>query len=210
MKKNKKTIVIDAGHGGHDSGAVNRKYDLAGDPSSSAKEKNITLYYALQLGNALAPYFNVVHTRKDDTFVSLSDRAKIANDNGNAFLFSIHVNDAIDSLGRTNHQANGHEVFTSPGRTASDPIAEKLNKRFAKDIPDIRNRGVKEARFTVLTRTRGAAVLYELGFINNDSDFNKITSTSVVNRIVKGWAETLIQHFYGENIAVPSLSCGKQ
>ncbi|MGQ9846962.1 MAG: N-acetylmuramoyl-L-alanine amidase family protein [Bacteroidales bacterium] len=80
-----KTIVIDAGHGGKDPGAV----------GNNLKEKDITLSIALKLGELIKKYFSdvkVVYTRSNDEFVELFKRAKIAN-NAKADLFiSIHVN----------------------------------------------------------------------------------------------------------------------
>lgn len=80
-----KTVVIDAGHGGHDPGCL----------GSKTKEKNITLAIALKLGSLIEknfPQTKVIYTRKTDVFVEIYKRAQIAN-NSNADLFiSIHCN----------------------------------------------------------------------------------------------------------------------
>ena len=79
------TVVLDAGHGGHDSGAVG-KY---------SKEKNINLAVVLKLGaliNAKYPDVKVVYTRKTDVFIPLQRRADIANENHADIFFSIHTN----------------------------------------------------------------------------------------------------------------------
>ena len=95
------TVVIDAGHGGKDPGALsaNRK----------VKEKNINLDVSLALGkmiNETYPEIKVVYTRKNDTFVTLGNRAQIAN-NAKADLFiSIHTNAA------KSRSVNGCETFT--------------------------------------------------------------------------------------------------
>ena len=82
------TVVIDAGHGGHDSGCLGRY---------GAKEKDVALAVALKLGNYIEANFKdvkVVYTRKTDTFVELHERAAIAN-NANAGLFiCLHCNSA--------------------------------------------------------------------------------------------------------------------
>lgn len=93
-----KTVVIDAGHGGHDPGAVNGKI----------YEKNITLSVAKRLGDLIKrsyPSVNVIYTRDDDTFVELYKRADIANKNNADLFISIHVN-AVD-----NRSVRGHETF---------------------------------------------------------------------------------------------------
>ena len=93
-----KTVVIDAGHGGEDPGAVNgRTY-----------EKNITLSVAKRLGVLIKrnyPSVKVIYTRDDDSFVELYRRAEIANKNNADLFISIHVNSAGD------RSARGHETF---------------------------------------------------------------------------------------------------
>ena len=93
-----KTVVIDAGHGGHDPGATNGKI----------YEKNITLSVAKRLGELIRknyPSINVIYTRSDDRFVELYKRADIANKNNADLFISIHVNSAGD------RSARGHETF---------------------------------------------------------------------------------------------------
>lgn len=80
-----KTIVIDAGHGGHDAGCV----------SGKVTEKQVALSIALKLGKIFKehmPEVNVIFTRKDDTFVELWERASIANKNNADIFLSIHCN----------------------------------------------------------------------------------------------------------------------
>ena len=93
-----RTVVIDAGHGGHDPGAINGKI----------YEKNITLSVARRLGDLIKrnyPSVNVIYTRSDDRFVELYRRADIANKNNADLFISIHVNSAGD------RSARGHETF---------------------------------------------------------------------------------------------------
>lgn len=93
-----KTVVIDAGHGGHDPGATNGKI----------YEKDITLSVALMLGELIKknhPSIKVIYTRNNDTFVNLYKRADIANKNNADLFISIHINSAGNSAAR------GHETF---------------------------------------------------------------------------------------------------
>ncbi len=93
-----KTVVIDAGHGGHDPGAIN------GD----VQEKDITLSVAKLLGEKIKanyPNVKVIYTRSNDKFVKLHERANIANKNNADLFISIHVNSA------SNKAAKGHETF---------------------------------------------------------------------------------------------------
>lgn len=95
-----KKIVIDAGHGGHDSGAVS--------PDKRHKEKNITLQVALELGNLIKqsnPDIQVIYTRDNDFFVPLYERTAIANRNKADLFISIHVNSVYSK------EPSGTETF---------------------------------------------------------------------------------------------------
>jgi N-acetylmuramoyl-L-alanine amidase len=93
------TVVLDAGHGGHDAGAV----------GSFSKEKNINLRFALLVGDMIKknlPDAKVIYTRDKDVFVDLNERARIANRNKADLFVSIHTNSSKNS------KANGMETFT--------------------------------------------------------------------------------------------------
>lgn len=103
------TVVLDAGHGGHDPGAINRSLGL--------REKDIALSVTKKVGEYLnqhMPELNVVYTRDNDRFIELAERGRIATDaNGDIFI-SIHVNSA------RNTQAHGAEIyFLGLARSAS-------------------------------------------------------------------------------------------
>lgn len=95
-----KKVVIDAGHGGRDPGAIS--------PDGKVREKNITLSVALKLGeliNKRYPDVEVIYTRKTDIFIPLDERTKIANRNKADLFISIHVNAA------QSRAASGSETF---------------------------------------------------------------------------------------------------
>ena len=90
---------------------------------------------------------------------------------GNCVFISIHSNAA------SNPKAHGHEVFTSPGQTESDPLAEEWHNQIDIQYPEIHKRtdftdgdADKEAYYYVLTKTKSPAILIELGFHTNDDD----------------------------------------
>ena len=105
------TVVIDAGHGGKDSGAVGKV----------AKEKNINLAVALKLGELIAancPDVKVVYTRKTDVFVELDERANIANRAKADLFISIHTNATAAKVG-----PRGAETYTLGMHRAADNLA---------------------------------------------------------------------------------------
>jgi N-acetylmuramoyl-L-alanine amidase len=102
------TIVIDAGHGGKDPGAIG---------VTGVKEKDVNLKIALKLGSLLEkelPGVKVVYTRKTDQFIELYRRGKIANEAGGKLFISIHCNSTVKK--NSNHR--GFEVYLlRPGKT---------------------------------------------------------------------------------------------
>lgn len=152
-------IYIDPGHGGHDSGAVGPAGTL---------EKTLVLQVGLKLRRLLSPHHQVFMTRDTDVFHSLSHRALLANRDSADLFLSIHAN-AGGGI--------GFEAFTSVGQTQSDVWATKLLESFHARFPDrVYRKDLqdgdpdKEASFTVLTRTKMPAVLFELGFIDHHTE----------------------------------------
>ncbi len=118
-KWNFDVVVIDAGHGGKDPGAIG---------IDNLREKDVTLAVALKLGEIMKkemPDVKVVYTRKDDSFVDLYKRGKIANENSGKLFLSIHCN----STKKKPSDASGAEVYLlRPGRTQEAiEIAETEN-----------------------------------------------------------------------------------
>lgn len=112
-----KTVVIDAGHGGHDPGAIGK---------SNTCEKDINLKLALKVGKLIEENFKdikVVYTRDKDVFVELRRRTQIANENHADLFISIHCNSA------PNNTSNGTETFvmSTNNTTANLAVAQKEN-----------------------------------------------------------------------------------
>lgn len=158
----KRSITLDAGHGGKDSGAVGLK---------GLREKDVALAVTLRLGSMLsAAGMAVNYTRTDDRFLELYERADLANEAGSELFLSIHCNSA------SRRGASGFEVFTSPGQTDADELATMLFVDYARRFPSKLKRiddkdgdPDKEANFLVLRRTRMPAALFELDFISSPS-----------------------------------------
>jgi N-acetylmuramoyl-L-alanine amidase len=158
----KRSITLDAGHGGKDSGAVG---------VNGLREKDIALAVTLRLGAMLAAAgLAVNYTRKDDRFLELYERADLANEAATDYFLSIHCNSS------SNRGASGFEVFTAPGQTDADELATFLFVEYARAFPEKLKRiddkdgdPDKEANFLVLRRTKMPAALFELDFISSPS-----------------------------------------
>lgn len=171
-----RTVVIDAGHGGHDSGARSR----AGIP-----EKTLALDTALRLDAKLrAAGFHTVLTRHTDVFIPLNTRVAMGNREANSIFISIHYN---DSPRRKIHGAESY--YRSP---QSALLAARLarNVAAASGTP---NRGAHVANFRVVRRAMYPSVLVEGGYLSNRDEAQHVTDPAVRERIAEAIAQTLIE-----------------
>jgi N-acetylmuramoyl-L-alanine amidase len=147
------TVIIDAGHGGH---------DLGGRPASGSPEKVLALDTARRLATILrSKGFRVIETRTRDVFVSLESRTATSNSTRNCIFVSIHYNSAA------RRGARGIEVYYFSPR--SWRLASNILRQAGNAHPTY-NRGVKRNNFHVLRKNRRPAVLCELGFLSNTQD----------------------------------------
>lgn len=157
----KPTVVIDAGHGGHDRGGV---------PGVRYAEKTYALDVAKRLSSSLrAAGYRTVMTRSGDYFVSLSGRCAIANRYSNAIFVSVHFNAA------PRVSADGVETYYY-GRAAYN-LAASVHKRVVA-AAGTENRGVRRRSFYVLRHTRCPAILVEGGFLSNPTEGARIARSS--------------------------------
>jgi N-acetylmuramoyl-L-alanine amidase len=207
-------IVIDAGHGGHDTGTIG---------PHGLMEKDLCLDVALRLGRLIEdklPGAEVVYTRKDDTFVPLEQRTATANEVKADLFISIHANSSH------NHSARGVETYYLNFATSEDSMEvatrenalsqtslhdlqdiikkiarnEKIeeSKELASDIQDSlsqrlqtisqsqKNRGVKKAPFVVLIGANMPSVLSEISFISNPNDEKLLRKGDQRQRVADG------------------------
>jgi N-acetylmuramoyl-L-alanine amidase len=191
-------IVIDAGHGGHDTGTIG---------PNGLMEKDLCLDVALRLGKLIEeglPGAEVIYTRSDDTFIPLEERTNIANQAKADLFVSIHANSSPDSsargvetyylnfspsseamavAARENATAQNNvrdleslvqriarnEKIEESRELASD-IQESLAHRLQRTNKSIRDRGVRKAPFVVLIGANMPSVLAEISFISNPAD----------------------------------------
>ncbi len=199
-------VVIDAGHGGKDPGAV----------AHGVREKDVNLAVAKKLGFYLEDRLGlrVVYTRKDDRFVPLKERGRIANEECGKLFISLHVNSArrksasgteIYFLGlhKTDAARDVMERENSVIRLENDPeqyldlsseqailetMAQSVYLRESEHLADLvhhqfrdramrATRGVKQAGFLVLWKASMPAILVELGFVTNKEEARYLKSS---------------------------------
>src|SRR5438093_3630380 len=179
------TVVIDAGHGGHDRGGI---------PGQRIAEKDMTLDVALRLRNILsANGYRVVMTRSTDVFVPLAGRVAIANSYRNAVFVCIHFN----ATGRSG--ASGIETYFYS--RDSLPLASAIHYYVAGGAPSD-NRGVRRRGYYVLRKTNIPAVLVECGFLTNPTEAAYAQSVSYRQKL----AEEIAAGIRGRNSVGGSLS----
>lgn len=159
---NRKLIVIDAGHGGHDMGSTygfHTEKEIVSRISQKIKALNTN------------SEVEIVLLRDNDEFQSLTDRVEKINSLNADLVLSLHVNS------NKNGVSSGIEAFVSDENAKfedSKAHAEELLALLSND--KLKSRGVKTAPFMVLKKANTAAVTLELGFLSNDNDREYITS----------------------------------
>ncbi|HEX3154785.1 MAG TPA: N-acetylmuramoyl-L-alanine amidase, partial [Candidatus Angelobacter sp.] len=203
-------IVVDAGHGGHDTGTIG---------PNGLEEKDLVLDVALKLGKLLENKLGaeVVYTRDDDTFIPLETRTAIANKEQADLFISIHANSSDDPSARGvetyylnfTSSADALEVAARENAVSEKSIhelqdlvkkialKEKIgeSREFASDVqrslyaglsaksPSLRNRGVKKAPFVVLIGANMPSILAEISFVSNPDDAKKLKTNEYRQRI---------------------------
>ena len=200
-----RTIVIDAGHGGVDSGTQNKKHAL--------DEKHFALDVALRLEALLAgKNFRVVQTRTDDRFISLAQRAELANAARPDLFVSIHFNAVAN-----NPTVRGTETYIltpqfqrSTSALKADPsdkekqvgnrhdawsavLGYHVHRELLGELKS-EDRGYKRARFAVLRLVDCPAVLVEAGYLSNDAEALRIADPSYRARIAEAVAEGILAY----------------
>ncbi|MCF8009508.1 MAG: N-acetylmuramoyl-L-alanine amidase family protein [Halanaerobiales bacterium] len=148
-------IVLDAGHGGFDPGAV----------GSNLQEKDVNFKIVKRLESILKSHgFKVLLTRDDDTFISLSQRVQFANNNNARLFISIHNNSS------NKNTSEGTETFISPNKTGdSYLLANSIQNQLVNGL-ELVNRGVKKENLYVIKYTKMPAVLVEVAFLSNPNE----------------------------------------
>src|ERR1043165_8465575 len=187
------TVVVDAGHGGKDSGAY-RRY---GPP-----EKMVALDVAQRLNRKLREsQLKTVMTRDSDVFIPLNDRVAIENAQKNAIFVSIHFNDS------RRRGIRGFETYYHSGVSfdLANGVQEKLMT-----IPNSKNGGVHTANFRVLRLASCPAVLVECGYLSNRSEGNKTRDWEYRELLADRIAEAIVEQRFGSGVYRASTQVASQ
>ena len=176
-----KKVVIDAGHGGIDSGAI----------GGGHYEKTINLNIAKMVQEKLAKKDVYVHmTRTKDATMSLEERVEFSNELNPDIFVSIHTNSTL------NLETQGLE--THYFKDNSIDLADIIHKNFASEKNlrkwDTKDRGVIKSRFYVINHTEAPSVLIEIGFISNDEERAKIVKKDRQEEIATAIAKGILEY----------------
>src|SRR5213592_426351 len=177
------TVVVDAGHGGKDSGAY-RRY---GPP-----EKMVALDVAQRLERKLREsQIKTIMTRDSDVFIELNDRVATENAQKNAIFVSIHFNDS------RKRRTRGFETYYHSG--ASIDLANRIQQKLM-SIPNSANGGVHTANFRVLRLATCPAVLVECGYLSNRSEGGQARDWEYRELLADRIAEAIVEQRYGAGV----------
>ncbi|WP_263356798.1 N-acetylmuramoyl-L-alanine amidase [Acidicapsa ligni] len=217
-------IVIDAGHGGHDSGTLG---------PGGIQEKDVVLDVALRTGKLLHQQLGaeIVYTRSDDTFIPLETRTAIANKAQADLFLSIHANSSSEPAARgvetyylnftsdpsaLDVAARENAVSSSSVHQLSDlvrqiALKDKIDesREFAADVdqglfaglksgnPGLKDRGVKKAPFVVLIGAQMPSILAEISFLTNPDDAQQLREGAYRQRIAESLAAGVERYLRG-------------
>lgn len=168
-------VVLDAGHGGHDRGAIG---------VNGLMEADVNLELALKLGRRLQEEgARVIWTRSTDVFLPLPDRPKIANDLKADLFISIHNNSCPDDCA-----GSGTETFYLPSREENRILAQALQEALVQrlGLPD---RGIKQRNLSVLRNAEVPAALVEVAFLSNPQEEALLRDPAFIDRAVEALVE---------------------
>ncbi|MFS0785735.1 N-acetylmuramoyl-L-alanine amidase [Shouchella sp. 1P09AA] len=172
-----KRIMLDPGHGAHDSGAA----------ANGLMEKDVVLDIAHKTKKRLEELGYVVNmTRETDVFLSLEERVAVTSAWGADQFVSIHAN------GHTNVEAAGIETFYHPSSTTGKAMAQSTQQSLLADTGAV-DRSVKQETFHVLRNSPVPAILVEVGFITNAEEAAKLSDDSYQETIAHAIAKGIVE-----------------
>src|SRR5256885_921442 len=226
-------IVIDAGHGGHDTGTIG---------PTGLMEKDLCLDVALRLGKIIEhrlPGPDVVYTRSDDPFVPLEEGTNMANQAKPDLFISIHANSSRDHAARgietyylnLKGSAEAMEVAARENATAqggvhdlqdlvlkitrtekideskelAEDIQDSLSRRIQKTNKPVKNRGVRKAPFVVLICAAMPSILTEISFLSNPADEQLLKKPEQRQKVAEGLYQGMASYLESMNSVTMNL-----
>lgn len=181
-----KKIILDAGHGGKDSGAVG---------PTRLYEKTVNLAVIKYLGEILEKNgANVIYTRDDDTFLELYERTGISNASDADMFISVHQNSS------TSRSARGSEVYFNTAYNFNGPKSQILSDMIQNSLTKqagTYDRGTNTANFYVLKHNELPSVLVELAFVSNPTEETKLRSEAFRKTAAQGIFNGVANYFNG-------------
>lgn len=177
-----KTIMIDAGHGGKDPGAI---------AATGLREKDVNLDVTKRLASLLrSKGATVLLTRDTDDFIALDDRAELANRARPDLFISIHA-DAAETADARGFTAYISRNASNASFKAADAIVSQMQST------GLENRGVRKANFVVVHKTACPAVLVELGFLSNRDEAQLLADEGFRQQLALSLADGVSRHLGG-------------
>ncbi len=191
-------VVVDAGHGGHDGGAV----------ANGVIEKNMSLDIANRLKRELeAAGVRVVMTRSGDRFLTLDERAAMAGTHGAAAFVSVHLNtdgEGSDAEGIETYFAESKGLMARRLVSAGEGRTERDGAEFARTVQRLvcgatkaESRGIKARDYAVVARAACPAVLVECGFITSASESVRLKQAGYRDKVADGIARGVVLFLQG-------------
>ena len=213
-------VVIDAGHGGHDSGTIG---------PNGLQEKELVLDVALRLGALIAKQLGteVIYTRSSDVFIPLEQRTRIANDQKADLFISVHANSSPEPTAsgvetyyfNLTSDKSGVDLATRENATADSSISDlsdllhravlqtkrEESREFAQKIQasltagsqrgnQVKDRGVRQAPFVVLIGATMPSILAEIGFVSNPRDERQLRRPEQRQKIAEALMKGVVQY----------------
>ena len=176
-QRGQRLVFLDAGHGGKDPGAIGL---------NGIQEKDIILPISQYVGRYLEKQgIRVMQARDSDYFVSLQGRTDMANRAGADLFVSIHAN----SMGAGRPDISGLEVYYFGDRRLSDTIHRNILRTV-----NVKDRGVRKARFYVLRNSRMPSTLVEVGFVTGYDDAAKLTDVNYQQQMAQAIARGIVEY----------------
>lgn len=179
----KYTILVDPGHGGNDKGTMNK--------SKTVFEKDLTLQIAKRVANKLSQQndVQVIISRTDDKYISLEDRAILANEQKVDALISIHLN--AEGGGNS---ASGVETYYRKGAIDDSKELASTVQKTINSYVDIRDRGIKEDIYQVLRDSNMPAILVECGFLTNPEETKHLIDAKYQDTLADGITQGILTY----------------